>query len=194
MDPLTAGAISGGASLLGSYFQNQANSAQAQRQMDFQAHMRRTAHQDQVADLRAAGLNPILSALGNGAASPSGAMANQENLGEGISKGMDTAIAIRQQNKELDQKDTQIQNTEADTFNKRESGALIRNQASSTAKDVEAKAMQNRILNKTLEAQIKKANAEGDYSEINQIMGIINSGASSAGSLVNPLNFLKGKK
>lgn len=184
MDPLTAGIISGGVGAIGGYLQNEGMSSNADKQMHFQRGMSDTAHQREVADLRAAGLNPLLSALGSGAPSAPGAMANVSNMGEGLSKGIDTAIAIRAQNKELESRDAQIGNLKADTANKAATAGLIRSQTIQTAADARNKTYQNVLFDKTLDAQAKKLMNEGKYSEAKEIMGLINSGASSAGQLL----------
>ena len=62
--------------------QNNAWSAeQAQKQMDFQREMSNTAHQREIADLKAAGLNPVLSAKLGGASTPTGAAAQGDASG-----------------------------------------------------------------------------------------------------------------
>lgn len=80
-------AIAGiGSTLLGGLFgkkgaddQNEAQIASAREQMAFQERMANTSHQRQIADLKAAGLNPILSAKLGGADSPGGAQPNIVN-------------------------------------------------------------------------------------------------------------------
>lgn len=54
------------------------NANQAKINRDWQAEMSNTAHQREVADLRAAGINPILSAYGSGASTPSGSSASAD--------------------------------------------------------------------------------------------------------------------
>ena len=88
---LGGAALAGAASLLSGRRQNAAQTAAANKQMDFQETMSGSAHQREVRDLRKAGLNPILSATGGmGASTPPGAMPILTNpMATGISSGME---------------------------------------------------------------------------------------------------------
>lgn len=97
--PLIAAGITGLASLIGGRERNRAASAQSQRQMDFQERMSNTAHQREVADLRAAGLNPILSGTGGaGASSPGGAQAPMQDV---LSPAVSSALAAKRLGQEI---------------------------------------------------------------------------------------------
>lgn len=86
----------------------------AQQQMDYQSDMSGTAHQREVADLKAAGLNPILSAKYGGASTPQGAGFQIPD----ISQVLNSAQAIKNMKKDIEVKDADIyQKTTAGLLN-----------------------------------------------------------------------------
>nr|DAI01074.1 MAG TPA: minor capsid protein [Microviridae sp.] len=96
------GAVAGvGGGLLGNYL----NSREMRKQREWMERMSNTAHQREVDDLRNAGLNPVLSATGgNGASTPQGQLIPMEDP---IEKGINSALAIRQQESTIGLQDAQ---------------------------------------------------------------------------------------
>lgn len=139
-------AIAGGLSLVGGYMNNQAaaerqeeaqrfNAAEAEKNRQFQQNMSSTAYQRGMADMRTAGLNPILAYQKGPASSPTGASASTSAAptSDIITPAVSTALQKMRATAD-------VANVMADTENKKISSNLIRAQTAKTVNETATEA------------------------------------------------------
>lgn len=93
----------------------QASQAFAREQMSFQKEMSNTAYQRATADMKKAGINPMLAYMQGGASSPQGASGSaqmarldSERMGDALTSGINSAIDTTRLKKELKETDSRI--------------------------------------------------------------------------------------
>ncbi len=97
IDPITGAALIYGGSQIVS---NIMGASSAKKQMKFQERMSGTSHQREMADLKKAGMNPVLTLKGAGASTPPGTQFTPENVAKELPR-MATAKAQLAQQKTL---------------------------------------------------------------------------------------------
>lgn len=150
------GGISGIAEPIMSFFGgnslNQAQTDAARDQMNFQENMSSTAYQRSMADMRAAGLNPIFAYQKGGASTPSGAM---PTLVDNISQAANSAMAARAARQSFFK-------LQADTDNVDQMTEYILQQQKTEKHNTDIARMKSEIINETKNVMKKRADFENE--------------------------------
>lgn len=168
--------LQGGMQMYGQSATNAANAKQAQQQMDFQAEQTGTSYQRGVADMKAAGLNPMLAYSQGGASSGGGASAVMGNeVGSAASTALQsyqTMQGINNMQAQERQINAQTANTDMDTINKGLNQPILKNTGEAGKWDAQIRMEElnraklgNYLTNQIMESQIASAKATAGYEQ-----------------------------
>lgn len=163
--------VGGGIGLIGQEMANQANAREASNNRNFQEYMSGTAHQREVADLRAAGLNPILSA-NSGASTPSGSMATMGNPLDTLAKNISSSgkdYALFKQAQEKQDSDIALNNATKYLANARATTEQFN--ARSAAANAESAEMERDVTKSGVKARMQLAPANEYLNTAGKVIG-----------------------
>ena len=222
MDPVTAGLVVGGVSAGLSYLgqqganqtnlqavnaTNRANAKQAEYNRAFQAYMSNSAYQRGMADMKKAGLNPMLAYMKGGASTPGGAQANmqaphfEDPIGPAASSAAGTYMKGQELAQGLEGLGVQKGKLAVDQANSQAEIALKAAQAAATA----SSAKRTEVETQTLLHDIKRKKLEGDFfgseagkkfyylDKINQATGQSLDTINGVKDLINPFKLIPKK-
>lgn len=171
---------------------NAANLGIAREQMSFQERMSNTAYQRSMADMRAAGLNPMLAMGGSGASSPSGASATMQSPdSSGVGSALSSAIELKNVSKQFQKMDSEMDLLKAQTEQAAASKLASLNSAKKT--DLESQAIGSQLQSIRSRGELEnKKNVLGIKSaEYDWIMDRVRRESGTINNAVDALNPLK---
>lgn len=172
--------ISGGLGLVGNLVSGLISRKSQDRQMAFQEKMSSSAHQRAVADLRAAGLNPILAA-NQGASAPVGGGMDIPDVGKTLQEGVSTALQAKRLKQDYELQHYQKNNLVTQNVQMQEQIRLLNAEIETETANARTKAAEADI--KEIASDFIKKNP-GKFNWMNLLGQLFSPAANVAGAVI----------